>query len=332
MGAFTITALGGDPPYQIYVCDINQYQCALVTTYENYIPPATTFYAPPLFDTAPIILVKVIDRTGCIYSEQHMCITATPTPTVTPTPATPTPTPSFTPTPSITPSITPTMSLTPTLTPTPTITPSITPTQTVTPTHTVTPTPTVTSEGPAAYLFIEPYSGSSNIGSYMYSQGSTFYGFTNGSRPSTSAATFQTDMVSYVNYSGWTNGEFPRLIKGFIRTTDGGFDTYGNPIIAYNFQTVRVPEDTVLSKGWYTWIIPTIMTNNEKQIKIDLGVVNPNVFTSVNMEPTIYDNTFSYSGPTISHQTYRVYTSYPSKTFELDNNDNLYFRGSLLEP
>jgi hypothetical protein len=332
MGTFTISTLGGDPPYQIYVCDIYEITCSLVTIYENYIPPATTFYAPSQFDTAPIILVKVIDRTGCIYSEQHMCVTLTPTPTVTPTPATPTPTPSFTPTPSLTPSITPTISQTPTLTPTPTITPSITPTQTVTPTRTVTPTPTVTSEGPAAYLFIEPYSGSSSIGSYMYGQGSTFYGFTNGSRPSISASTFQTDMVSYVNYSGWTNGEFPRLIKGFIRIIDGGFDSYGNPIIAYNFQTVRVPEDTVLSKGWYTWIIPTRLTNNEKQIKIDLGVVNPNVFTSVNMEPTIYDNTFSYSGPTISHQTYRVYTSYPSKTFELNNNDNLYFRGSLLEP
>jgi len=332
MGAFTISTLGGDPPYQIYVCDIYEITCSLVTIYENYIPPATTFYAPSQFDTAPIILVKVIDRTGCIYSEQHMCVTLTPTPTVTPTPATPTPTPSFTPTPSLTPSITPTMSLTPTVTATPTITPSITPTHTVTPTNTVTPTPTVTSEGPSAYLFIEPYSGSSNIGSYMYSLGSSFYGFTNGARPSTSASTFQDDMVKYVNYSGWTNGEFPRLIKGVVSTTSGGFDTYGNPIIAYNIQTVVVPEDTILSKAWYTWIIPTIMTNNQKQTDFDLGIVNPNVFTSIKMEETIYNNTFTYSGPTISHQTYRVYTSYPSKTFELNNIDNLYFRGSVLEP
>jgi hypothetical protein len=123
-------------------------------------------------------------------------------------------TPSFTPTPSITPSFTPTPSITPSITPTQTVTPSHTPTHTITPTVTRTPTPTVTPDTPIyAYLFIEPYSGSSTIGSYMNSLGSNFYGFTNITKPSSSASTFDLDMNKYVNFSGWTTGLFPNIIK-----------------------------------------------------------------------------------------------------------------------
>jgi hypothetical protein len=157
--------------------------------------------------------------------------------------------------------------------------------------------------------------------------GSTFYGFTNTSQPSISASTFDLDMNTYVNFSGWTTGLFPTIVTQTISTTSG-FDSYGNPTIPYNFLTTRVPENTVGCKAWYTWIIPVIYTNYKYQMEIDLGIVNPNVFTSVLMEPTIYSNTFTYTGGTIVKTTYRVYTTYPLNTFELDNTYDLYFRGS----
>ena len=333
MSLVTINNLSGIPPYQVSVCDIFQFSCVTVTTIYDYIPPAYSFYLPSGFNNAPKVLIKIIDSTGCIFTSEYECLTPTPTPSITPS-ITPTIslTPSNTPTPSITPSVTPTLSITPTITPTPSITPSITPTNTLTPTPTVTPTLTQTPEvGRYAYLFIEPYSGSSSIGSYMNSIGSSFYGFTNATRPSTSASTFQTDMQNYVNFSGWSTGLFPQVIRQTIPQTTGGLDSYGNPRIAYNFLTTLVPENYTQSKAWYTWIIPTNLTNNKYQMEIDLGIVNPNVFTSYKMEPTIYQNTFTYVGPTIANTTYRVYTTYPSTSFEIDNTYDLYFRGSKVD-
>jgi hypothetical protein len=333
MSLITIDSVSGIPPYQIYVCDIFQFNCQFIGTFTDYIPPSISFPVPSGYTTAPKLLIKIVDSTGCVFTQEYMCVTPTPTPSITPT-NTPTLslTPSNTPTLSITPSNTPTPSITPSITPTQTVTPSHTPTQTITPTVTNTPTPTQTPEPFLyAYLFIEPYSGSSSIGSYMSSLGSSFYGFTNTSQPSTSASTFDLDMNRYVNYSGWTSGLFPTIIKQIVQTTTSGFDSYGNPIIAYNFLTTKVPENTVGCKSWYTWIIPILFTNYKYQMEIDLGIVNPNVFTSVKMEPTIYTNTFTYTGSTIARTTYRVYTTYPSNTFELDNTYDLYFRGSKVD-
>jgi len=164
----------------------------------------------------------------------------------------------------------------------------------------------------------------------MYSNSSNFFGFTNTTQPSTSASTFQTDMSLYVNFSGWTNGQLPPIIKQTVYQLTSGFDVYGNPIIAYNFATTKVNENYVGDKAWYTWLIPTGLTNGQYQLEIDLGVVNPNVFTSVVMNQTIYQNTFSYVGPKIANTTYRVYTTFPNPYFELDNNLALYFRGSSI--
>ena len=244
----------------------------------------------------------------------------------------PDPTPTPTPTISVTPTVTPTISVTPSVTPTITVTPTVTPTISVTPTITPTVTPTPSPEAPIAYLFIEPYSGSSLIGSWMTGYSSTFYGFTNGSQPSPIALTFQTDMSAYVNFTGWTNGIFPTIKKQTVPQTSGGLDSFGNPIVAYNFYTTAVSANTINSKAWYTWLIPTSLTNNQYQHEIELGVVNPNILTSLLMEPTIYTNTFTYTGPVIANTTYRVYTTYPSSNFELLDSSNIYFRGSVVGP
>jgi hypothetical protein len=244
----------------------------------------------------------------------------------------PSPTQTVTPTISVTPSVTPTVSITATITPTNTQTPTNTPTVSITPTHTITPTPSPTTEVPMSYLFIEPSSGSSFIGEWMTGYSSTFYGFTNGSQPSPIALTFQTDMSAYVNFTGWTNGMFPSIKKQTVPQTSGGLDSFGNPIVSYNFYTTVVSANTINSKSWYTWLIPTSLTNNQYQLEIELSVVNPNILTSLLMEPTIYTNTFTYTGPVIANTTYRVYTTYPSSNFELLDSSNIYFKGSVVGP
>lgn len=274
--------------------------------------------------------------------------TPTPTPTNTPTPTptstiTPTPTPTFNPCltstpkppkPSVTPTKTPipTGTLTPTPTKTPTQTPTNTPTKTPVPTQTPTPTPTPQYTN-FAYLFIEPESGSTQIGQYMYDSGSNFFGFTNASQPTQNQTQFNADMNTYVNFSGWTNGQFPSIITQFVPTTTGGLDPFGNLIQAYNFLTTEVPQNTIKSTAWYTWIIPVTSTNNQFQVEIgfnDTG--NPMSLTGIDTENTIYSYTFTYTGTTIPTGIYRVYTTFPNQVFRVNNNYSIYFKGNDIQP
>jgi len=263
-----------------------------------------------------------------------------PTPTPTPTPTltktlTPTPTPTstsvpvdpcFTSTPTQTPTLTPTMTLTSTPTLTPTIPPNVT--QTLTSTPTPTPTPVY-----YAYLFIEPISGSSLIGQWMFDGLSNFYGFSNTSQPSQSATTFNLDMNRYVNFSGWTNGQFPKIINQVVPQVNGGVDSFGNSKVAYNFITTEINENSVGGDAWYTWIIPVSLTNNETQTFIDLNVSNnPNLFTTVATEGTINSYTFTYTGSTIPNTTYKVYTTFPNTIFQITDSQNIYFRGNATSP
>jgi hypothetical protein len=240
-------------------------------------------------------------------------------------------------TPTPTPTITPTNTITPTYTPSNTVTPSITSTLTTpTPTKTVTKTPRVTnSPTPApffAYLFIEPNTGSTLIGDWMYTVNSqNFFGFTNGSQPTQNQSDFNTEMNVYVDFSGWTAGTFPSVITQTIPKVSGGNDAYGNAVIANNFTTAAITANTLSGSGWFIWMIPTGATNGLYQSQIDYSVHSPNSLTPVNMESTIYSYTFYYTGSTIPNTTYRVYTTFPGVDFNLSNLDtNIYFRGNSL--
>jgi len=229
----------------------------------------------------------------------------------------------------------PTQTKTPTKTPTPTptITPSITPSSficPVTPTKSMTPTPTPHHK---AYLFIEPFTGSSVIGQWMNTNGSNFYGFTNLSAPSQNQTLFNLDLNTYVDFTGWTNGTFPSIITQTVPQTSGGFDSFGNPIVAYNFLTTEVFENTIQGNAWYTWIIPVLLTNYERQVDIDFNKEGDSGdLVTIHTEETINTLTFTYSGSTIPATVYRVYTTFPNGIFELTNNQSIYFRGNSIAP
>jgi hypothetical protein len=302
---------------------------------------------PFIFEPSLLVPPRQVYGTYTIYTYEDKCTnilqvprpTPTPTPTITPTrTATPTPTVTPTVTPTFVPCKSPTPTPTNTVTPTPTRTPRPTTTVTPTPTITVSPTPTMTpTPSPLpnlfAYLFIEPVSGSSALGSYMYTNGSNFFGFTNASQPSQSQVPFNNDMNLYMNYSGWSNGQFPSIVVQDIPQQSGGVDSFGNPIAAYNFYTTEVASNTVKSPSWYTWLIPNIAINDEKQVKIYINSMgNPTQQESVGTEPTIYNYVVNYTGTTIPAGTYRVYTTFPNQIFRLNNNNNIYFRGSDTQP
>jgi hypothetical protein len=251
----------------------------------------------------------------------------TPTPTYTPTNTeTPTQTPTQTPTSSV--GVTPTQTPSNTVTPTQTGTPAQTPTQTPTQTKTPTPTPTPVY---FANLFIEPMSGSDNIGQWMYDGGSNFFGFSNNGQPTQDQTQFNIDMNRYVDFSGWTNGQFPSIIKQSVPQQSGGFDSFGHPIVAYNFLTTKVPQGTISEVSWYTWIIPISLTNNQTQTAIDINIDgDASSLATVLTEGTINQYTFTYTGTTIPPTTYKVYTTFPNRIFALNNNQSIYFRGNTV--
>lgn len=302
----------------------------------EFIPTGTTPSVNTIYGTYSIFvydggcfnLLNVPPPTPTPTNTPTTTKTPTPTPTVTPTvtptfnPCPPPPSPTRTPTPTKT--NTPTPTPTPSVTKTPCYTPSATPTKTPTPT----PSPVY-----FAYLFVEPMSGSSDIGQWMYDGGSNFFGFSNFSQPTQSGVTFNIDMNRYVDFSGWTSGSFPSIVQQSVPQTSGGLDIYGNPIVAYSFLTTQIPLNTIPGLAWYTWIIPTSLTNNQRQVAIDLNITNnPNLLTAVATEPTINSYTFTYTGSTITPTTYRVYTSYPSPIFQILNNQTIYFRGNSVAP
>jgi len=293
----------------------------------------------------------LVEGADCPYIMNVPLPTPTPTPTNTPTRTptqtpTPTPTPTQTynpcgnPTPTPTQTQTPTSTLTPFLSPTPTPTrnPCITPsptntkTPTPTPTNTTTPTPTPTPVY-LAYLFIEPMSGNSLIGQWMLDGGSNFFGFSNTSQPTQNQPTFDFDMNRYVDFSGWTSGQFPSVIVQSVPQSSGGSDIFGNAIVKYNFLTTEILENSIGGSAWYTWIIPTNSTNNETQVLIDVNTSNnPNLLTGVSTESTISNYTFTYTGSTIPNMTYKVYTTFPNTIFKITDSQNIYFRGNATSP
>jgi hypothetical protein len=166
----------------------------------------------------------------------------------------------------------------------------------------------------------------------MASQGSEFYGFTNGFGPNTSSPTqFNIDMNKYVSYVGWTTN-FPAVRSQIIPSVSGGLDEYGNAKFAFDFTTHEVPIGTVQGPAWYTWIIMTGGTGGGIQQSIAFTTDgNPNSLTTLYMDSTIYNNTFTYTGTTIPLGTYRVYTTWASTPFRIDNSiTNIFFKGDTI--
>jgi len=236
------------------------------------------------------------------------------------------------------PTPTPTISETATSTPTPT--PSVTQTQSpsVSPSSTPTNTPTPSGGGNLeVYLFIDTDAviPRNALVTYMETQPNvgTFRGFNIGSL-STSQVQFNDQINAYVKYSGWGPSE-PSIVVADVSSTSGGVDSFGNSIIAYTFQTVEVL-DTVVPSGtfaWYTWIVPTDATNNQKYSTIKQGTAAGSM-TEKTMNSIYYNLTFEYSGGTnIPNGTYRVYTTKTDTTFRIDNaGQDLYFQGGTLIP
>jgi hypothetical protein len=67
MTQIRIEAVTGATPISVYVADVYGNNQSLLGTITNtgVIPPAERFFPPALFDTAPAVMVKMVDSNGC---------------------------------------------------------------------------------------------------------------------------------------------------------------------------------------------------------------------------------------------------------------------------
>jgi len=75
MTQIRIEAVTGATPINVYVADVYGNNESLIGTITNtgIIPPAARFYPPSLFNTAPAVMVKMIDSRGCVRFEIIDC-------------------------------------------------------------------------------------------------------------------------------------------------------------------------------------------------------------------------------------------------------------------
>ena len=74
----TISGVTGNPPYDVYVCDITNTYCYLITG-STLIPPTLIFNVPPPLEDVDSLLVKITDISGCTRFINYSC-PPTPTP------------------------------------------------------------------------------------------------------------------------------------------------------------------------------------------------------------------------------------------------------------
>jgi hypothetical protein len=223
-----------------------------------------------------------------------------------------------------TPTNTATVTSTPTETPTNTPTVTQTNTPTVTTTSTSTPTPTPTNAPLFAYIFMDQgdVASRNNLNAWMQvNQGAItpqFRGFNVAgfSVPSTTQASFDTQMNAFISYSGWGVYE-PAIITAPISTVSGGNDAFGNPIEAYKFQTTRIPTGAFSATSWVIIFASTGATNGLKYSQVKNGTSSGSMI-SRNMNTTYNSLIVNYSGSTnMPAGTYRMYSTYNGTSFQL---------------
>lgn len=72
MNEFSIVSVSGTSPYDIYVCDITNTYCFLVSG-ATVIPPYISFFVPAPLDGVTEILLKLVDSNGCSKFYYYSC-------------------------------------------------------------------------------------------------------------------------------------------------------------------------------------------------------------------------------------------------------------------
>lgn len=197
------------------------------------------------------------------------------------------------------------------------------------------------SEGPFAYVFIEPKSKNALVSTAMKTVNPAvlgFRGFNNGIAISTAN---KNDLLGYLNMSSWTNGQLPTVLTTPIPTVTGGVDSFAlrtyTPT-AGKFKKIRITKSTVNEWAWVTVVVPSQYALVGNKIAF-VGVKSNRIVTSTNasanyvttisMNPIVSSYTFNYTGNKIPQGSYKVYTTFTSSHMNIpfQNFDYIELRG-----
>jgi len=185
-----------------------------------------------------------------------------------------------------------------------------------------------------AYIFVEPMSKHVMIKNHLnklpFIGRLPFVGF-----HGVNAGAWKDNLPNYINMTHWIDGRLPQIMQVDIPQTSGGIDTFGNPVQAFNFKTVKITKNTVNDK--FSWIIVLIPINamsndtkRQRRIRIDEKAGNitksSTIFTTDNV---MSETVINYNGNRIPAGQYRVYSTYPSSNMRLNLNstNDVYIRG-----
>ena len=204
-------------------------------------------------------------------------------------------------------------------------------------------TSTVSEPNLKAYIFVEPISKFQTIKPYLSSLPKSpsfpinFTGFF-GVNGNAWKYTYQ----NYVDMPYWNNGTLPSIIESNIPQTSGGVDFYGNPKLAYCFETIKIPKNTTVGMAWITILVPvSAMSNDTKKLKtvysyqkngttgslITNGSIKGWTYT---MNNVIFNHVINYQGNRLPKGLYRLYSTYPDPNLRANLNatNDYYLRGN----
>lgn len=187
-----------------------------------------------------------------------------------------------------------------------------------------------------AYIFIEPRAKHVMVKGYL----NTLPSLVSGKRKfvgfhGVNGDAWKFNLPNYISMPHWTDGRLPQIIEAEIPQTSGGIDSYGNPVVAYNFKTAKITKNTVNDNfSWVIVLIPVDAMNGDTKRQRRIQVVQK--VGTVTKSSTIYttDNVLSgtiinYQGNRIPVGQYRVYSTYPSTGMRLilNSTNDVYIRG-----
>ena len=185
-----------------------------------------------------------------------------------------------------------------------------------------------------AYIFVEPISKHVMIKNHLnrlpFIGRIPFVGF-----HGVNGDAWRNNLPNYISMPHWIDGRLPQIMQVDIPQTSGGIDTFGNPVEAFNFKTVKITKNTVNDQfSWIIVLIPINAMNNDTKRQKQIEVVEKlgNVTRSRRIfltENVISNLVINYNGTLIPAGQYRVYSTYPSTGMRLSLNstNDIYIRG-----
>jgi len=203
--------------------------------------------------------------------------------------------------------------------------------------------PTVSGNANKAYIFVEPITKFQTVKTYLLSLPKTpLYHFNFTGFFGVNANAWKYTYQNYVDMPYWNNGTLPSIIESNIPQTSGGVDSYGNPKLAYCFETIKIPKNTAVGMSWITILIPVSSMNNDTKRLRTVYSYQKNATTGAlitngswtgftyTMDNIIFSHVINYQGNRLPKGLYRLYSTYPGTGLRANLNatNDYYLRGN----